>query len=288
MKPAPFDYAKPGSLAEAVTLLARHGDHARVLAGGQSLIATLNMRLSQPRLLVDINGLDELARITLDGSMLRIGALVRHAALETDALVARHAPLLAAAVPHIAHPAIRNRGTIGGSLAFADPAAELPACAVALDARLVLTGPDGPRTVAARDFFTGLYETALRPGELVTAVEIPVAAAGACHGFDELARRHGDYAMVGLAAQGVRAGNTLSALRLVFFAVGTGPVVADRAAAALSGGPVDAARIAAVQAALDHELDPPGDLQAGTATKRHLARVLLGRVAAQILTPMVA
>ncbi|MBV8166812.1 MAG: FAD binding domain-containing protein, partial [Alphaproteobacteria bacterium] len=242
MKPAPFDYAKPGSLAEAVTLLARHGDQARVLAGGQSLIATLNMRLSQPQLLVDINGLDELARITLDGAVLRLGALVRHATLETDALVARHAPLLAAAVPHIAHPAIRNRGTIGGSLAFADPAAELPACAVALDARLMLTGPAGARTVAARDFFTGLYETALRPGELVTAIEIPVAAPGAQHGFDELARRHGDYAMVGLAAQALCAGKALSALRLVFFAAGTGPVVAERAAAALAGGPVDAAR----------------------------------------------
>jgi carbon-monoxide dehydrogenase medium subunit len=283
VKPAPFDYAKPGSLAEAVRLLARHGEQARVLAGGQSLIATLNMRLSQPGLLVDINGLAELAGITVADGMLRIGALVRHATLETDDRVARHAPLLTAAVPHIAHPAIRNRGTIGGSLAFADPAAELPACAVALDARLVLTGPDGARTVAARDFFTGLYETALRPGELVTAVEVPVAAAGAQHGFDELARRHGDYAMVGLAAHGQRTGSSLSALRLVFFAVGIGPVPAARAAAALAGGPIDAARITAAQAALDQDLDPPGDLQAAAATKRHLARVLLGRVVARMI-----
>ena len=282
MKPAPFDYVKPTSLAEAIALLVEHGDQARVLAGGQSLIATLNMRLSQPHLLIDINGLDALAGVTVADGVLRIGALVRHAALEASELVARHAPLLAAAVPHIAHPAIRNRGTIGGSLAFADPAAELPACAVALDARLVVTGPDSARTIPARDFFVGLYETALRPGELVTAVEIPAAGPGACNGFDELARRHGDYAMVGLAAHGTRSGAAFHTLRLVFFAVGTGPVLAERAAAALVGGPLDAARLQAAQAALDQDLDPPGDLQAGAATKRHLARVLLGRVVARM------
>jgi carbon-monoxide dehydrogenase medium subunit len=278
VKPAPFDYVKPASLAETLALLARHGDAARVLAGGQSLIATLAMRLSAPALLIDINGLAELAGIAVADGVLRLGALVRHTRLGSAPEVARHAPLLARAVPHIAHAAIRNRGTLGGSLAFADPAAELPACAVALDARLVLAGPAGTRRVAARDFFTGLYQTALAPGELVIALEVPLAASDACCGFDELARRQGDYAMAGLAAQGRRGAGGLAALTLAFFGVGPGPVVAARAGAALIGGPLDPARVQAAQAALADDLAPSADLQARANTKLHLARVLLGRV----------
>src|SRR5882757_4822083 len=159
VKPAPFAYAKARSLAQAVDLLAQ--DDARVLAGGQSLIATLNMRLSHPALLVDINGIDGLDRIVLRNGALEIGALTRHAQAERSSEIARHAPLIAMAMPHIGHPAIRNRGTIGGSVAFADPAAELPACLVALGAQIDITGPQGPRTVAADDFFKGLFETAL-------------------------------------------------------------------------------------------------------------------------------
>jgi carbon-monoxide dehydrogenase medium subunit len=278
VKPAPFAYEKPRSLAQVFDLLARHGDEAKILAGGQSLIATLNMRLSAPALLIDINGLSELARITVADGVLRIGALVRHAALGASAEVRRHAPLLARAVPFIAHPAIRSRGTIGGSLAFADPAAELPACVVALGAQLELTGPRGARKLPARAFFTGLYQTALAPGELLTAIELPLGAADACCGFDELARRHGDYAMVGLAAQGSRAGAGFAALTPVFFGVGSGPVVARAAAAVLTAGALDAARLLAAQAALAEDLDPPPDLHGSARTKLHLARVLLGRV----------
>jgi carbon-monoxide dehydrogenase medium subunit len=282
MKPAPFAYAKPRSLAQALDLLARHGDGARVLAGGQSLVATLNMRLSTPEILVDINGLSELAGITVADGVLRIGALVRHAALGAAPEVARHAPLLARAVPHIAHVAVRNRGTLGGSLAFADPAAELPACAVALDGCLVLHGGRGERRVPACDFFRGLYRTALESDELVTALEVPCADTDACCGFDELARRQGDYAMVGLAAQGRRSADRLAALTLAFFAVGEAPVVARRAAAALIGGPLSAQRVQAAQSALADDLVPSPDLYASARTKLHLARVLLGRVATQL------
>jgi carbon-monoxide dehydrogenase medium subunit len=191
VKPAPFAYAKPTSLDQALALLAHHGDAARPLAGGQSLIASLNMRLSAPELLIDLNGLPGLSDIAVTERALRIGALVRHAALGESPAVRRHAPLLARAVPFIAHPAIRNRGTIGGSLAFADPAAELPACVVALEARLEIAGAGGVRKVPARAFFTGLYQTALGPGELLTAIELPLAGAEACCGFDELPRRGG-------------------------------------------------------------------------------------------------
>jgi carbon-monoxide dehydrogenase medium subunit len=278
VKPAPFAYEKPRSLAQVFDLLARHGDDAKILAGGQSLVATLNMRLSAPALLIDINGLSELAQITVSDGVLRIGALVRHTALGASDSVRRHAPLLTRAVPFIAHPAIRNRGTIGGSLAFADPAAELPACVVALGATLEITGPRGARKLPAREFFTGLYQTALAPGELLTAIELPLGDGEGCCGFDELARRHGDYAMVGLAAQGRRAGAGFGALALVFFGVGTGPVVASTAAAGLTAGPFDTPRLQAVQAALAEDLDPPPDLHGSAKTKLHLARVLLGRV----------
>jgi len=282
VKPAPFAYAKPSSLAQVFELLARHGDEAKILAGGQSLIATLNMRLSAPALLIDINGLSELAQIAVADGVLRVGALVRHDALGASAEVQRHARLLGRAVPFIAHPAIRSRGTIGGSLAFADPAAELPACVVALDAVLEMTGPQGARKLPARAFFTGLYQTALAPDEILTALELPLGGADACCGFDELARRHGDYAMVGLAVQGRRAGAGFAALSPVFFGVGAGPVLAREAAAALCAGALDAARLQAAQAALAQDLDPPPDLHGSARTKLHLARVLLGRVIARM------
>ena len=170
MKAASFAYARPGSLAEALELLQHPG--AKALAGGQSLIPSLNMRLSSPDLLVDIGGLKGLSEIKVSNGTVTIGALVTHAQIERSEAVKRHLPLLAQAVPHIAHPAIRNRGTIGGSLALADPAAEYPACAVALDASMVLEGKQGRRRVKAENFFKALFETDLRPGELLVAVEI--------------------------------------------------------------------------------------------------------------------
>ena len=275
MKPAPFRYEKARTLDHAIELIA---DDARLLAGGQSLIATLNMRLSHPALLVDINGIDGIDGITLKGSQLQIGALTRHAQAERSAEVARHAPLIALAMPHIGHPAIRNRVTVGGSIAFADPAAELPACLVALDGEVDLAGPQGRRTVKADDFFKGLFETALTPREVLTSIRVPAAGANTRVGFAEFARRHGDYAMAGLAACARADGKRLGDVRLAYFGVGTKPVRARQAEAALSGGDIEAA-----VGALGSDLDPPDDVQASGAVKRHLAGVLLRRVAKQLM-----
>jgi carbon-monoxide dehydrogenase medium subunit len=276
LKPAPFAYAKARSVAHAVDLLAQ--DEARLLAGGQSLIATLNMRLDRPALLVDINGVSGLDGIALKNGHVEIGALVRHAQAEHSAEVARHAPLIALAVPHIGHPAIRNRGTIGGSIAFADPAAELPACLVALGGEMEIVGPQGRRTVKADDFFKALFETALAPRDVLTLIRIPAASATTRIGFAELARRHGDYAMVGLAACARADGKGLTDIRLVYFGVGTIPVRARNAETALSGSDLDGA-----VGALDTDLDPSDDVQATAAVKTHLAGVLLRRVAKQLL-----
>jgi aerobic carbon-monoxide dehydrogenase medium subunit len=276
LKPAPFGFAKARSVAHAIELLAM--DDARLLAGGQSLIATLNMRLSHPALLVDINGVDGLDRIARKNGHIEIGALVRHAQAERSPDIARHAPLIALAMPHIGHPAIRNRGTIGGSIAFADPAAELPACLLALGGELEITGPQGPRTVAADDFFKGLFETALTPRDVLTAIRVPAADADTRVGFAEFARRHGDYAMGGLAACARARGKSLGDVRLAYFGVGSTPVRARNAEAALAGGNVDAA-----VGALGQDLYPADDVQASAAVKSHLAGVLLRRVANQLL-----
>ncbi len=272
MKAAAFDYVRAGSVAEAVDLLARHAGEAQLLAGGQSLLPALNLRLSAPALLVDIGHIAGLRGVSVAGSVLRIGAMTTHAEVAASPDVANHAPLLPRAIAHVAHPAIRSRGTIGGSLANADPAAELPACMLALAARIVAQGPDGERTIPAERFFTGLFETALAPDEVLVAAEID-AAPGARWGFAELSRRSGDYAIVGLAAHR-RAG---AAPRLGYFAVGTQAVLARRAADALAGG-VSEASLAAAADALADDLEPHADLQASAATRLHLAQVLLGRV----------
>jgi len=274
VKPAPFAYAKARSIEEAVALLGAHKD-ARLLAGGQSLIATLNMRLSSPSLLIDINPVGGLDHIGQRNGSVEIGALVRHAQAERSAVIARRAPLIARALPYIAHPAIRNRGTLGGSIAFADPAAELPACLVALGGEVEATGPQGKRCIKADDFFRGLFETALGPAEVLTAIRVPAAGADTRVGFAELARRHGDYAIVGLAASARAAGAGLANVRLAFFGVGDTPVRARQAEAALAAGDIEAA-----VAALD--LSPHDDVQATGAAKKHLAGVLLRRVAKQL------
>ena len=279
MKPAAFAYAKARSLDHAIELLGGASAEARVLAGGQSLIATLNMRLSSPDLLVDINAIPGLDGIAVEDGMLEIGALVRHAQAERSELLARHAPLIAMALPHIGHLAIRNRGTVGGSIAFADPAAELPACLVALGGEVLLAGPEGRRNVATEQFFRGLFETALSPRDVLTAIRVPLAGRDSRFGFAEFSRRHGDYAMVGLAAQARAEGAGLREVRLAYFGVGATPVRARNAEAALAGDP---AQIAAAVSALARDLDPPGDLQATGAVKRHLAGVLLERVARQL------
>jgi carbon-monoxide dehydrogenase medium subunit len=277
VKPAPFAYQKARSLEEAVALMGEHKD-ARLLAGGQSLIATLNMRLSAPTLLIDINGIGGLNRIAEKGGVVEIGALARHAEAERSDVIAKAAPLIARAVPHIGHPAIRNRGTLGGSVAFADPAAELPACLLALDGEVDATGPKGKRTIKAQDFFKGLFETALGPQDVLTAIRVPTAGKNARVGFAELARRHGDYAIVGLAASARAEGKGLADVRLAYFGVGNTPVRARKAEAALASGNIDDA-----VAALD--LEPHDDVQATAAVKKHLAGVLLRRVAAQLMEP---
>ncbi len=274
MKPAPFGFAKARSVDDAIALMAQHAD-ARLLAGGQSLIATLNMRLSAPTVLVDINAIDELRCIAVKDGVVEIGALVRHAEAERSAEIARHAPLIALALPHIAHPAIRNRGTIGGSIAFADPAAELPACLLALGGEVVIANATGTRTVAADDVFTGLFETALAFGDILTAVRLPAAKPASRYGFAELARRHGDYAIVGLAASARADGKALKDVRVAFFGVDATPLRARAAEAAIERGE-DAI------VALADDLDPHGDVQASGPAKKHLAGVLLKRVMAQL------
>jgi carbon-monoxide dehydrogenase medium subunit len=275
LKPAPFAYVKARSVAHAIELLAN--DDARLLAGGQSLIATLNMRLSEPALLVDINGIGGLDRIALKNAHVEIGALVRYAQAGRSADIARAAPLIALALPHIGHPAIRNRGTVGGSLAFADPAAELPACVVALDGEIEIVRPQGQLTVKADDFFKGLFETALTSRDVLTTIRVPAAGADTRVGFAEFTRRHGDYAMVGLAACARADGKRLSNLRLAYFGVGATPVRARRAEPALADGDVEAA----VKVLAD-DLEPADDVQASGAVKTHLAGVLLRRVAQQL------
>jgi carbon-monoxide dehydrogenase medium subunit len=275
LKPAPFAYAKARSVAHAIELLG--ADDARLLAGGQSLIATLNMRLSHPALLIDLNGVGGLDGIVSSNGHLEIGALVRHAQAERSAELARRAPLIALAMPHVGHPAIRNRGTIGGSVAFADPAAELPACVLALDGELAIAGPQGSRAVKADDFFKGLFETALTARDVLTAIRIPAAGAETRVGFAEFARRHGDYAMVGLAASARADGKQLRDLRLAYFGVGSTPLRARHAEQALAAGDVEAA-----VRALAQDLNPPDDVQASGTVKTHLAGVLLRRVIRQL------
>jgi carbon-monoxide dehydrogenase medium subunit len=275
LKPAPFAYAKARSVAHAIELLAT--DDARLLAGGQSLIATLNMRLSQPALLVDINGISGLDRIALKNGDVEIGALVRHAQAERSAEIAQAAPLIALALPHIGHPAIRNRGTVGGSLAFADPAAELPACVVALGGEIEIVGPNGQRTINAEKFFKGLFETALTPRDMLTAIRVPAASAGSRVGFAEFARRHGDYAMVGLAACAQADGKRLKDVRLAYFGLGATPVRARKAETALADGDVEGAA-----SALADDLEPSNDMHASSEVKAHLAGVLLRRVARRL------
>jgi carbon-monoxide dehydrogenase medium subunit len=276
VKPAPFAYTKARTLKEAVALLGKHKGDARLLAGGQSLIATLNMRLSAPDLLIDINGIKGLDTIAKTGKFVEIGALARHAQVERSAVIARYAPLIALAMPHIGHPAIRNRGTFGGSIAFADPAAELPACLLALNGEVEIAGAKGKRKVKADVFFKGLFETAQKPREVLTAVRVPAADKTTRVGFAELARRHGDYAMVGLAASARAEGKGLKDVRLAFFGVGDRPVRAQNAEAALAKGDIEAA-VAALG------LEPQDDVQASAAVKKHLAGVLLRRVAKQLM-----
>jgi carbon-monoxide dehydrogenase medium subunit len=282
MKASAFSYARATSVANALELLGAHGDRAKVLSGGQSLMPAMNLRLISPELIVDIGELAELRGIAVRGEVLSIGALTRHVDLQRSPDIAAYAPLLTEAVAHVAHPAIRNRGTLGGSLAHADPASELPACMVALNATIVVRGPKGERRIAAEDFFKGIYETALSPDELLTAVELPAARTNSVHFFHEFARRHGDYAIAGLAAQAIMDGDSFTDLRLAFFAVGDRPVLA-KAAGKLIKVAVTPAVLSEASVALAGELDPQEDQQASASMRRHLAKVLMRRCVSALL-----
>ena len=280
MKPAPFEYFRPQSLDEALSLLAEHGGDAKALAGGQSLIPAMNFRLAAPSVLVDLNGIGALSYIQDDSGDVRIGGMTRQRMVERSTLVSDRVPLIAETMPHIAHPAIRNRGTIGGSLAHADPAAELPAVMLALKARLTVSSQSGTRDVAADDFFVGLFTTAVQPGELLTDIRIPPPAKRSGFAFKEISRRHGDFALVGVAAvvQLDEKGHCTEA-RIALLSVGDRPMLAGQAAKALIGQQPSAESIrAAADAAATHDIDPSGDIHASARYRRQLANVLTRRV----------
>ena len=283
MKSAAFDYAKPESLAVALSALAEYGDDAQLIAGGQTLLATLNLRLSEPRLLIDITGINELKGISVTGGYLRIAALVTHTEIEESDLVATHAPLLQAAAPHIAHRAIRNRGTWGGSLAYGDPAAEWPACSMALDATMIIASASGERRILAKDFFIDLYTTALASDEILVATEIPLASAQHVYSFQELARRHGDYASAGLAAVANKDGQTLKDCRFAFFSVASTPVLCPLAQDLVNGQVLTEALIQEARRSVQTNVETIADITNSAQGKTHLVGVLLERALKQLM-----
>lgn len=282
MKPAPFAYFAPDSLEAALDLKAQHGDEAKALAGGQSLIPAMNFRVAQPGILIDLNRLTELRYIRQNGA-LRIGAMTVQSAAEHDPLVARHAPLLHEAIPNIAHSQIRNRGTIGGSIAHADPASELPVVCVALNARMLARSRSSERWMDSKDFFSGLFSTVLKADELLVEIEFPALPANTGYAFMEIARRHGDYAMAGVAAVlGLDADGNCERARLVYLNVGDGPVDAAQAAESLAGKkPGEVAFKEAGQIASQEDMSPFGNLHASADYQRHLSAILTERALAK-------
>jgi len=292
VKPAPFRYARPASLAEATALLASIDGDAKLLAGGQSLVPMLNMRLARPSVLVDLNGLRELEGVTptADGG-LRLGALTRHAELTTSPVVRERVPLLAEAARHVGHAAIRNRGTLGGSIAHADPAAELPAALLALGAEVHVAGSRGTRTFPLAQLFRGLLATTLEADEILTAVEVPGQGPG--RGFVEIARRPGDFALAGVVAVvgGLHRPLTLpfrphngTVIRIVGFGVGDRPLRLTSAERLLAGAPLDAAAVTRAAGAAAADCDPPSDVHGSAEYRRHLATVLTETALHQALT----
>ena len=283
MKPAPFEYFAPDSIEEALSLLREHGGDAKLLAGGQSLVPAMNFRVVQPSALIDLNRIRDLDYVRQDGGCLRIGAMTRERTLEFEPIVGTWSPLLHEAMPHVAHPQIRNRGTLGGSLANADPAAELPVVMLALDARLKVRNIDGERWVDARDFFSGIFTTALEPGDLLVEIELPSQPVRTGWSFLEVAPRAGDYALMGVASQ-----ITLDELRkctsakLVFLNAGDGPVIARQAVARLHGEILTEKLMEETAVfASQNEINPFGNIHASPDFQRHLAKVLTKRALQQ-------
>ena len=277
MKLPPFDYEAPTTVAEAIDLLAEHGDEASVLAGGQSLIPLLALRLARPEVLIDINGIDELSGVSVMDGRVAIGAMTREYVAEESGTVADTVPLLSAALPLIGHEAIRSRGTIGGSLAHADPAAELPAVARALDAEFVVRGPSGMRVIPAAQWFEGYLTTSRRPDELLAEVRFPAEGAGTGVSFEEVARRHGDFAIVGLAASLVLSGGEISEARLAFAGVSDVPVRAVAAEELLVGEKPSAELFDEAARRATEDLDPPADLHGSSDYRKTVAAAVVRR-----------
>lgn len=276
MKNPPFHYHRPGTVDEALSLLAEHGDEAKILAGGQSLLPVMALRLGRPAHIIDIGSIPGLDRITVEDGV-SIGALVRHAQAERSPEIAEHAPLIATAMPHVGHRAIRNRGTVVGSIAHADAAAEMPAVCLALESRMTISSTQGVRSVQASDFFHGYFTTALRPDELLTSVEFPVWPASAGGAVVEVSRRHGDYAMVGLACVLDTPDGVIAHAALSFFGVGSTAVRVPEAEALLIGQPPGEEIFAAAASVVSQVLDPGDDIHATAAYRRHVAGVLTRR-----------
>lgn len=276
MKPAPFEYHSPSSLEEVLRLKSQHGEEAKLLAGGQSLVPAMNFRVVQPAMLVDLNRVAELSYIREDGNVIRIGSMARERHLEFDTSIKKHTPLLHEAVPFIAHPQIRNRGTIGGSIVHADPAAELPMLMVTLSARLKASNSAGERWIEAKDFFAGMFTTALEPDEILVEIELPFAEKNTGWSFMEVAPRAGDYAMMGVAALVTLddAGKCTSA-KLVYLNAGDGPVDAVEGAKSLMGETMNDEIIESVALhASEKEINPFGNMHASIDFQKHLAKTL--------------
>ena len=282
MKARAFNYVRASTVVEALKAFEEAGDDASYIAGGQSLVPALALRLQAPQLLIDIAHISTLRGVDLQGDWLRIGALTRHHEVLTDPLIRRHAPLYSEAAPHVAHPAIRNKGTLGGSISHADPASEFPAMTLALGAELEIASRDGVRRVPADDFFLDLFQTAIEPGELLVAIHVPVVQPSHRWAFHELARRRGDFALVGCGVLAEFVDDVVKQVRIAFFSVGSTPLRARQAEDSLIGKTLDQAAIAAAQAVVGDDLDPPEDEHTPPAMKRHLARVLLGRLLGEI------
>ena len=276
MKPAPFNYIRAGSVHQVLDILEQSAGGARILAGGQSLNPSLNMRLSTPEVLIDINDLEELKGIRLAADRLHLGALTRHVELEQSALVARHTPLLTKAIKHVAHAAIRNRGTLGGNVSLADPASELPACCVALDARFTIQNKQGVRVTRARDHFKDLYETDLQETELLTSISFPLARETTVCAVREFVRRRGDFAATGLVVNGSLEDGVFTSFSPVFFAVANTPVLAAVVAQRLVNQPLTPELVRQAIAVVDSDVEITGDSYMSTEMKRHLAKHYLG------------
>lgn len=285
MKPAPFEYHVPDSIEQALSLMHEHADTAKILAGGQSLVPAMNFRVVQPSMLIDLNRLKDLQYVREDGDCLRIGAMTRERTLEFDAQIEKRSPLLHEAAPNIAHPQIRNRGTIGGSIVNADPAAELPVLMIALQARLKARSMSGERWISANDFFVGMFSTALQPDEILVEIEVPFIARRTGWSFMEVAPRAGDYALMGVACSVTLDENEkCSQTKLVYLNAGDGPVEAKEAVQSLIGEQLTDERIAsAAEHASEAEITPFGNVHTSPEFQRHLAKVLTRKTLKQAI-----